>query len=450
MPERPSARDAALWALGRFRANPARLEPYVKESFARFDLDGRDRALAMELAYGTVRNLIRIDYTLSRFIREKPGGIPDEMRDIMRIAAYQLMYLTRVPAHAAVDEAVGRAKRLKGPGMAGFVNAVLRALIRGISGVTYPETAEDPINALSIRHSFPVWLTKRWVGRFGPDAAEALMQASNTPPPITLRANTLKVGRDELAGRLTESGISTIPAKYAPDGLIIEPGRQVSELPGYLEGLFAVQDEAAQLVSMLLGPKPGETILDACAAPGGKTAHIASLMGGSGKIIASDISLDKMRLLSENMKRLGIAIAYPLILGAASPLPFGRPFDRILLDAPCSALGVIRRRPEIKYSRIEDDIRRLSWLQGAMLRNLADLVRTGGVLVFSTCSTEPEEGESVIESFLKEDRRFRLDDPASCLTGPARGLVTGRGMLRTYPHEHGTDGFFAARLVRTC
>ncbi len=274
----------------------------------------------------------------------------------------------------------------------------------------------------------------------------ALMEAGNGRPPLVLRANRPRVDRDTLAGLFNKEGLETAPGKYAPDALIVNSHGPVPELPGYDEGLFSVQDEAAQLVSLLADPKPGEFVLDACAAPGGKSAHLSSISGGLAHIVSMDISLDKIKLLKENSLRMKIGNIFPVAADAAGPLPFKIKFDRVLLDAPCTALGIIRRRPEIKYLRKPADIARMARLQLSMLENVSGLVAPGGALVYSVCSTEPEEGEGVMEKFLSLHPEFELDDPLPLLPEAARGLVKNK-FIRTFPHLHGTDGFFMARMV---
>ena len=448
MPE-PGARDAALSVLAGWREKGGgKFEALLHASFTKFGLDARERRLATELAYGTLRNLINLDYVLSHFIKETKKGVSPAVRDILRLAAYQINYLTRIPARAAVDEAVKQAKRVEGAGAGGFVNAVLRSLLREPGRVSYPDPAREPVKNLSLTLSFPEWLASRWLARFGFDEARALMEASNAAPPLTLRANTLRAGRAGLMKLLEDGGYDCAPAAYAPDGIIIRGAANVPELPGYADGLFAVQDEAAQLVSLLVAPKPGERILDACAAPGGKSMHMAALSGGRARITAADIGLDKLRLLQENITRLRIENIRVVRADAAMPPPLPeQKFDAVLLDAPCSALGVIRRRPEIKYARREEDIARMAELQARMLENLAGCVRPGGRLVYCVCSTEPEEAVAVDRLLSSKD--WELEDPRPFLPDAAHPLVTGEGYMRTYPHRHGTDGFFAARLART-
>jgi 16S rRNA (cytosine967-C5)-methyltransferase len=448
MSEAP-ARAAALWVLQEWqRGKPQarRPETLIKRAFQKFNLDPRDKSLAMELAYGVIRHLLTLDHIISFYVRESGQGVTPTIRDILRLAAYQIGYLDKIPERAAVNEAVEAAKKSGGRAAAGFVNAVLRSLLRNPGKVSYPDPKKAPFSCLSLEYSYPEWLAKRWLGRLGFDEAAALMAAGNATPPLTLRANTLKTDRDGLIRLLDETGIGCSPSRYAPAGVTLETGSPINELPGYKDGLFAVQDEAAQLIPLLLAPQAGDKILDACAAPGGKSAHIAALAGWDAQVVAMDIGLDKTRALTENIRRLGVRKVTPLIADAAAPLPFKSYFDSILLDAPCSALGVIRRRPEIKYARLESDIRRLAGLQARMLGNLALAIKPGGVLVYSVCSTEPQEGELLVDGFLKEDSGFVLEDARPFLPESARELVTESGYIRTWPHRHGTDGFFAARL----
>ncbi len=467
-----------------------RAETLLRESFRKYSLDSRDRRLATELVYGVIRNLITLDYSLSFYIKD-PGKTPPDVLDILRLAAYQILYLDKIPPRAAVDEAVEQAKSLSDPvrgrPTGGFVNAVLRSMLREPEKVKFPGP-DKPLDYLSLRLSYPKWLARRWTERFGIDGAKALMEAVNERPPLVIRANLPLVDRDSLAELFKKNGLETEPGKYAPDALIVRSHRPVPELPGYGEGLFSVQDEAAQIVSLLVAPKPGELILDACSAPGGKSAHLSSLSRGGARIVSMDISLDKLALLKENSLRLKTADIFPVAADAAGEMPFsqaeknspsplkgeveilepspskgggeaegrvgaGGGFDRILLDAPCTALGIIRRRPEIKYARDSADIARMAGLQLLMLENVSGLLKPGGILVYSVCSMEPEEGEGVVESFLSRHAEFSLEDPRPLLPEPVdrpRGETHGLVMnnfIRTFPHMHGTDGFFMARMI---
>jgi len=438
------SREAALATLGAWRGGEGgkRPEDLLREASQVFGLDRRDRALALELAYGVIRNLTHLDYILSFYIKTGPQGLSEPLRDVLRLAVYQIKYLDKVPERAAVNEAVEQAKLLGGPKAGGFANGILRTLLREPGRVTYPAGEAG----LSIVNSYPSWLVARWVARLGNDGAEALMKAGNGHPPVTLRANTLLTTRDRLLELLLADGVEAAPGRYAPDSINVR-GRGVAELPGFADGLFAVQDEAAQLVSMMLAPMPGWTVLDACAAPGGKSAHISALSGGLARVIAMDIGLDKLRLMKENISRLRLGNVYP-VMGDASYPPVKGPVDAVLIDAPCTALGVIRRRPEIKYNRTGADLSRLAWMQRGLLDAVSGLVRPGGVMVYAVCSTEPDEGEDVVSAFLTDNKGFVAEDAGKYLPVAAHCFVNEEGFMRSYPHLHGTDGFFAARLIK--
>ncbi len=456
MPEVAPARAAALRALtawrGRLEAHAGpgggRAEDILAETFESMALDRRDRALAHEIFYGTIRNLIAIDHILKHFIKRRPGDVDPLLRDVLRTAVYQLRFLDRVPDHAAVNDAVEQAKSERGQGAASFVNGVLRGMLRRGLEVEYPDASSDPAGRLSLVHSYPLWLAKRWVKRLGAEEAGRLMAAGNEVPPLTLRVNTLKADRAGLAESIRRLGLDVSETTFSPDGLVVGSGASVQELPGYAEGLFYVQDEAAQLVCLLLGAGPGERILDACAAPGGKAAHIYALSGGEAIVLAADIGLDKSRLMKENINRLGAYGVHVAVMDSSAALPVRGMFDRVLLDAPCSALGVIRRRPEVKYIRREKDMARLAALQSAMLENVSKTLAPGGTLVYSTCTTEPEEGERIIEGFIGSNPGFFVQDAGGFLPAGAASMVKDNGFMRSYPHTHGTDGFFAARLRR--
>jgi 16S rRNA (cytosine967-C5)-methyltransferase len=425
----------------------ARVESLVRESYAKFSLEPRDRALAMDLSYGVVRNLLNLDHVLSYFVIKTAKGVPPEILNILRLSAYQILYLEKIPHRAAVHEAVEQAKSHKGHGSGGFVNAVLRALIRDLGRVSYPDPDKEPAKFLTLKYSFPDWLAERWLLRWGFDFTRDFMKASNEVPPISIRTNTLKAARGELVAKFEEAGIACELSRFLPDSFNVRGANAVMDFPGFKDGLFAVQDEAAQLISMLVAPVAGERVLDASAAPGGKSTHLASLSGGGAFVAAMDINYDKLRFLKDNTHRLGAERVLPVCADAAAPLPFADSFDGVLLDAPCSALGVIRRRPEIKYSRSESYIYRLAVLQERMLANLSGAVKKGGTLVYATCSVEPDEGERVIETFLAKNPGFYLDDPRPFMPEPVRELIEGN-YLRTYPQRDGMDGFFGARLVR--
>jgi len=421
---------------------PPKADVLLRSAIDGHRLDKRDGRLATGIFYGTLRNLIGIDRALGRFVRAPRGGLDLGVLCVLRAAAYQLMYLERTPSHAVVSDAAELAKALQGKGAAGFVNGVLRSMLRAGTdlGVGSPDVP-------SVRYSFPDWIAERWIGRYGEDDAARLMSAMNEVPVLTLRVNITKTTVPDFMRMLADAGVEAHEGLYNPEAVRVPKGADVSSLPGYAEGLFAVQDEAAMLVSRLLSVKAGGRYLDACAAPGGKATHIHELASAGALVVAADIGLDKLDIIKENVMRLDCRRAYPVGADSAMP-PFTRVFDGALVDAPCTGLGVIRRRPDIRYLRRPGDVSSMSGIQLRLLGSAAGTVISGGALVYSTCSTEPEEGEGVVEAFLDGTDEFRLEDAGKFLPEAAAGLVTDRGYMRTRPDLHDVDGFFGARLVR--
>ncbi len=360
------------------------------------------------------------------------------------MAAYQLVLLERVPPFAAVNDAVMLAGGK--PGVAGFTNAVLRAFARRGAREREPAPPADPIEALAVRCSFPTWLADRWVGRYGIDEAAALMRAMNDRPPLTVRTNTLRTTREALAERLRrDEGVAVEPTRYAPEGLVVDRGGAPGRWPAFTEGDLVVQDEASMLVAHLLAPRAGETVADACAAPGTKTTHLAQLMDDRGRILALDPQPARLAKVAEVVARLGVTIV-ELLDGTAEALALRFPAtcDRVLVDAPCSNLGVLRRNPEVKWRRRPEDLATSARRQGEILKSAATMVRAGGALVYATCSLEPEENEAVAQAFLATHPDFRVDPPADFAIPLDRA-----GFLRCFPHRHGADGFTAIRFART-
>ena len=409
-------------------------------------LDERDRALLTELTYGTLRWRGAIDARLSRHLRRPLAEIDAPIRSLLRLTCYQLIYLDRIPPYAAVNEAVELAKALGGRKAAGFANGVLRSFLRAPHTDNRAQT-EAALPSLAAQYSHPEWLVQRWLDALGPDGAPALMRANNEKAPLALRANSLKVSRNELLDRLQRGPIDAMAAAYAPQGIFLPAGGVIESLPGFAEGLFQVQGEASQLVSSLLSPLPGERILDACAAPGGKSTHLAELMHDEGEIIAVDISERGIERIEQNVRRLGLKSVRSVRADVSEPsakLGDAR-YDRILVDAPCSGLGTLRAHPEIKWNRDEHDVRRLSRLQLKILNQVSAYLKPDGILVYSTCTLTVEENERNVESFLAEHPEFELQDAASYLPQQAKHMVHGR-YFQTLPHRDNTDGFFAARM----
>jgi 16S rRNA (cytosine967-C5)-methyltransferase len=417
--------------------------------------DPRERSLAFELVYGVLRQRGTLDWRLNEVSKRPVERLPLPVATVLRLGAYQLLYLDRIPQSAAVNESVSLVKSVRDRDWSGYVNAVLRALLRE-PAPPWPDSAVDPVAALSVRYSCPAWLVQRWIERLGAQTAQHLCEATTLMPPLTIRANTLLVTRDALHDRLTEAGVENCPLPVSPVGLMLGTQGAITELPFFQDGWFYVEDEAAQLVPPLLDPQPGERILDACAAPGGKATHMAALMRNDGEIVAVDLNAARLRLVEENCARLGVSIVKPVALdaarlgdrrtGSSSPALLESPFDRILVDAPCSGLGVLRRHPEGKWHKGAAQIPRHQSRQSAILRRTSRLLRPGGVIVYSTCSTEPEENERVIEDFCADHADFSREAVTPWLPPSGRNLVTAHGDFSTMTSITSMDGFFAARL----
>ena len=409
----------------------------------------RDRNFLFALTHGTLRWQYRIDWILSQFSKKPVSKLDPVIRNILRMGLFQFLYMDRIPDAAAVNTSVDMARKAMGPKVTGFVNAVLRNTIRGYDSLPFPHDPNDPVEALAVDQSYPPWLIKRWINRLGLEGTKAQCQSMNSIAPLTLRTNTLKLVRDNLIENLTTVEAETLPTPLSPWGIsLLRDNRTVTKLPGYREGLFQVQDEAAQLAAMLLNAQPGEHILDACAGLGGKTGHIAQQMENIGKITAIDHRSRKLKQLEKEMQRLGVSIVCNQTIDINDPTKLAEigPFDRILLDAPCSGLGVLRRHPDGKWRQQERIISKMAQRQRRFLEKLAPLVKPSGVIVYVVCSNEPEENKAVIDHFLNENMKFKIEPVLPYLPKKAHRLVTPEGFFHTLVHRDKMDGFFAARL----
>jgi len=414
-------------------------------ALARQRLDARDSAFLLELVFGTLRNRALLDWTLNRF-SAKPLDTTDAWtRNILRLAAYQMLFLDRVPVSAAVNTAVELAKAHGKKH--GYVNGLLRGLDRKRSTIGLPDHS-DPVVRLAIRYSHPLWLVRRWAARYGTAATETLLQANNLPAPLTIRANRLKTTREALRTALEAEGVTVAETDHASSGLtIVSTPQWLRTLQAYRDGWFVVQDQAAQLISLLLSPRPGETVLDACAAPGGKTTHLAELMQDQGDVVALELDASRIMKIRENSRRLGMT-SIKAIQGDAASYQEGS-YDRVLVDAPCSGLGVLRRHPDGRWNKTEQTVGEHALLQRRILQNCSGLLKPGGALVYATCTTEPAENDDVIAWFLDgPGSAFRIDDPRPLLPPAAAALVDGQGFFRTVPNAPALDGFFGVRMVK--
>ena len=414
-------------------------------------LTSKDRKFLYALVYGVLRWRGRLDWIIGHFSKTRLDRIDPTILNIMRLGLFQITCLDRIPISAAVNTSVEMAKSTAPLWIVRYVNGLLRNASREYQHVPYPDIVENPVSALTVEKSFPQWLIKRWLDRFGLEDTGSLCDAVNTIPPITVRTNTLKTTRTFLMESLQGRTEKIAPTLVSPDGISFSnPKTAIHEMESFQDGFFQVQDEAAQLVTIFLSPQPGETVLDACAGLGGKTGHIAQMMKNSGRIIALDNDEQKLSQLMHEMDRLGILIATTRVHDLNNPLipKHSGMFDRILLDAPCSGLGVLRRNPDAKWIIEKKNLAYYHARQARFLDNLANLVKPSGVMVYAVCSTEPEESEAVIKGFLNKHQEFAIENKPTGLTFKTRSLVDQNGYLKTSPHINNMDGFFAARLRR--
>ena len=438
----PTARGVAWHVLVRVDRDSAYADLALHAALREIDLGRRDRAFATELCYGGLRLRGRLDAALEKVLDRPLEHIELPLLNLLRLGAYQILFLGGVRSAAAVSESVELAKAAGLRRADGFVNAVLRSLVREADSISFPSLDEDPVGYLVQWGSLPEWLAERWLDQFGASEAAALAEACTKPPPRTIRVSEwadLEGVAKRLGGRR---------CRYAPRGLTglrTDPVRD----PGFERGEFSVQDEAAQLVPLLLGAGEGETVVDCCAAPGGKALQLAELVGAKGEVVALDSNPSRLGLIHRAAARLGLRNVRALERDASEgfDLRGQQHFKRILVDAPCSGLGVLRRNPDARWRIPGEDVVHSAGTQLAILSSAARYVEREGILVYSVCTTSPEETTGVISRFLELHPDFRVDDSRPELPPAAAELIDAEGVLRTFPHKHGCDAFYAVRLV---
>ncbi len=404
----------------------------LSEALLASDLSRRDEALATELVYSTLRRRLTLDWIVEKFSGVRVRRIEPRLLAILRLGVLQLVYMRSVPAYAAVDESVKLALAAVGKKAAGFANSVLRKVAAQASAIPFPAREKGAVEHISIVHSHPQWLVRRWVERFGEEMTASLCIADNTPPPITARVNILRTSRETLVKKMAEEGVEVSLPEEGQMVEFVSCPKRLPKLASFQEGLFYIQDVSATIPGRMLAPLEGEMVLDLCSAPGGKATHIAELMRNRGLVLACDRDERKMPLLRENVERLGTSIVRPLVGdGTKIDAVFKADFDRALVDAPCSNTGVLRRRIEARWRLKEGDFKRLRTVQLDLLRGAGRVLRRGGVLVYSTCSIEREENRDVVEQFLKEREDFELEDEKAF-----------------FQKVGGGDGGYAAKMVR--
>ncbi len=437
-------RGTAIKILNRIERTDSYLDKLLDAELRSKEIPDIDKSLLAELVHGVTRWQGRLDWILNGFTHGNFVKSEVNIRNALRVALYQILFLNHVPHYAAVNEAVEFTKKIRGEKFANFANAVLRNIIRSLDGIHYPKVEEDASQFLAVYYSHPQWLVKRWMLRFDREELEKILAANNEVPGLTLRINKLKIPPAEFLSLLDKQNVAYQGSSFIDYFIKVRSLSGISQMNIFQSGYFSIQDESAALPVLLLEPKPGERVIDMCAAPGGKTTFIAELMQNQGEILAVDKYESKLNLIRMSCERLGVT-SVKLSVADSTELET-EPADKVLVDAPCSGLGVLRKKPDIKWKREQGDIPRLAKRQRSLLENGARLLKPGGVMVYSTCTTEPEENSEVVKAFLKDHPEFTLDDAARFVN---RSVVTPDGSIETFPHRHHIDGSFAARLVKS-
>ncbi len=434
-------RGTAIKILSRVERTDSYLEKLLDHELRYLELSVQDKALLFEIVHGVVRWQGRLDWILSGFYKGQFSKAIPILKNALRVALYQILFLDKVPEYAAVNEAVEFVKRLHGQKPADISNAVLRNIIRNKNSLRYPDPAANLLGYFSTYYSHPTWMVRRWMSRFGIDFTVALMQANNERPSLTLRLNTQKISIEECKLLCDSVNIKFQPGKFLPDFIKIVSQANILQWQYFVEGYFTVQDESAGLACRLLDPKPGMKVLDLCSAPGGKSAYIANLMNNTGEIVSVDRFDARLNILRKNLDRLGITIVRAIEKDA---LEFNEGmYDAALIDAPCSGFGTLSKKPDIKWKKELLDIQQLSILQLDLLNHTAKMINPGGILVYSVCTIESEETTGVLYKFLADNPEFAIE-PADQFVSP--DVVDANGCVQTYPNIHKIDGAFSARL----
>lgn len=445
-----SAREVALDILIRVEQQGAYSNLLLNSTLQKSQLSREDAGLATELVYGSISRMLTLDYVLGDFVAKGIAKLQPWVRNLLRLSLYQIMYLDRIPSHAAVNEAVNIAKKRGHQGISGMVNGVLRSVLRAGDLPVLKEGLSQE-ERISILHSHPLWMVRRWAAEYGLDTAEAMCAANNESPAVSVRVNTTMISRDSLLAQMQQAGLEAAASEVSPYGILVKGGGNLALTSWYSDGYISIQDESSMLVAEAVAPVPGMKVLDCCAAPGGKSAHMGELMKDSGTIYSNDLHVHKAKLIEDQAARLGLECIQTgsrdalELAGSFAPASF----DRILLDAPCSGLGVIRRKPDLKWRKQPEDVASVAALQGELLQSVSQLLKPGGVLVYSTCTTEPAENSAVIADFLKNNSNFGSATFSSPLWTRLEGtaLAEGEG-IQILPHHFGSDGFYIARLER--
>lgn len=438
-------RGHAVKILNRIDRTDAYLDKLLDIEIKNSNLSGPDKSLLYEIVHGVTRWLGRIDWILNGFYKGQFSKCIPNVKNAMRVALYQILFLDKVPDYAAVNEAVDFVKKLQGQKPADLTNAVLRNIIRSKDSIRYPDPNEDIIAYLSAYYSHPIWIVKRWVNRYGKEDTEKFLIANNNKPTLSLHVNSLVTSVDEMKLLLNSVDLKFSDGKYLPDFIRMANLSNITDWEYFHKGYFSVQDESTGLPIKLLNIKPEMRVLDLCAAPGGKTALMADVMKNKGEIVALDRFDSRLKVLQKNLDRLKVKNVKTITVDA-NEFKDEEGFDRVLVDAPCSGLGTLTKKPDIKWKRDLGDIRNIVNIQYELLKSGSAQLKPGGSLVYSTCTIEPEENFEIIKKFLSENPNFNLVNAGNYL--PIE-LVAENGTVQTLPHIHGIDGSFAAKLEKS-
>ncbi|GGF85090.1 ribosomal RNA small subunit methyltransferase B [Paenibacillus albidus] len=445
-----SAREVALDVLVRVEQQGAYSNLLLNSSLQKSSLSREDTGLATELVYGTISRMNTLDYVLGSFVSKGIAKLQPWVRSLLRLSLYQILYLDRIPSHAAVNEAVNLSKKRGHQGISGMVNGVLRSVLRAGDLPVLAEGLSQE-ERIAILHSHPLWMVRRWIAEYGAETAEAICAANNEPPAVSVRVNTTMISRESLLEQIEAQGLQAAASELSPYGIVVKGGGNLALSSWYRDGYLSVQDESSMLVAEAVAPEPGMRVLDCCAAPGGKSAHMGELMKDQGYIYANDLHLHKAKLISDQASRLGLESIHT---GHADALDLEsklepESFDRILLDAPCSGLGVIRRKPDLKWRKQQEDVESVAVLQEQLLQSVSALLKPGGILVYSTCTTEKKENDEVVAAFLQRNPGFKAVSFDTPLWDRLKGTaLAGSEGIQLLPQHYGSDGFYICRLQR--
>lgn len=438
-----NVRGIAVKVLNRVDRTDAYLDKLLENELRNSELSGQDKALLYEIVHGVTRWSGKIDWILNGFYKGQFSKCIPNVKNALRVALYQILFLDKVPDYAAVNEAVEFIKKLQGQKPADLTNAILRNIIRSKAAIRYPDPSEDLVAYLSAFYSHPYWMVKRWLLVYGKESTEALLSANNERPSITLRVNTLKISVNEFKNLLNQVNLKYTPGKFFPEYIRLKNLSNITDWEYFEKGYFTIQDESTGFSCRLLDVKPGMRVLDLCAAPGGKTSYISNLMENTGEIVALDRYESRLKIFTKNLNRLGITNINTVVSDAEEYE--GELFDRVLADVPCSGFGTLSKKPDIKWKKDLGDIRKLGSVQYNLICKAAKMVKPGGVVVYSTCTIEPEENIDIVNKFLNTHEEFQLENVSDSFP---EEVIDKNGCIQTLPHIHQMDGAFAVKLTR--